>query len=52
VALRTPFSVLRSGPSTAQNLDKDGVLHVQAVSDHPRKRPESPISANAQRLEA
>jgi len=39
--LRTPFSVLRSGPSTAQNLDKDGVLHVQAVSDHPRKRPES-----------
>jgi len=42
VALRTPFSVLRSGPSTAQNLDKDGVLHVQAASDHPRKRPESP----------
>jgi len=41
VALRTPFSVLRSGPSTAQNLDKDGVLHVQAASDHPRKRPES-----------
>jgi len=41
VALRTPFSVLRSGPSTAQNLDKDGVLHVQASSDHPRKRPES-----------
>ncbi len=26
---------------SAQNLDRDGVLHVKAVNEPPRKRPES-----------
>ncbi len=39
VAHAVPRSKFR--PQTAQNLDRDGVLHVQAVTEDPRKRLES-----------
>src|SRR5664280_316692 len=39
VGLRTPLSDhISSGPSTAQNLWEDGVLHAQQVRHRPRKR--------------